>query len=68
MDIEEAVRILDPTTTREALAEYEYFGGFRGEEAVQDAVNEACEVACAFIRKQLEVSSDELSKTVKDGA
>lgn len=50
MTTEEALRILDPETTREALAEYEYFGGFRGSEAGIAACDEACRVACAALR------------------
>ena len=35
MTREEAIRILDPETTTEALAEIEYYAGYRGEEAVK---------------------------------
>jgi len=38
---EEAIRILDPSTTMEALAEIEYHAGFNGKRAVIEAVNEA---------------------------
>lgn len=49
MDFETARRILHPSTTLEALAEYEYYGGFNGGEAKIKAVEEACIVACEAI-------------------
>lgn len=52
MTREEAIRILDPETTAEALAEIEYYGGFRGEEAVSKAVDDACTLAVAALRAQ----------------
>ena len=45
MTREEAIRILDPSTTREALAEIEYYAGFNGYEAVIKAVEDACIMA-----------------------
>ncbi len=51
MDYEEAARILDPETTREALAEIEYYGGFRGEEAVLEAAREARRIAAEVLRE-----------------
>lgn len=51
MSIEEAIRILHPDTTREALAEIEYYHGFKGTEYAQAAVNQACEIACDIMRK-----------------
>lgn len=50
MTTEEAIRILEPETTGEALAAYECFGGFRGTEAAAAACEEACRVACAALR------------------
>ena len=50
----EAIRILDPATTAEALAEIEYYAGFRGEEAVRKAVDDTCVLAVAAIREQEE--------------
>lgn len=52
MTREEAIRILDPKTTAEALAEIEYYAGFRGEEAVAKAVGDACILAVAALREQ----------------
>ena len=52
MTIEEAIRILDQETTAEALAEIEYYAGFRGKEAAIKAVEDACILAVAAIREQ----------------
>ena len=52
MTREEAIRILDPETTAEALPEIEYYAGFRGEEAVKKAVDDACILAVAALREQ----------------
>ena len=53
MTCEEAKRILHPDTTREALAEIEFLGGFKGKEKLQDAVDEACLMACEALDKQI---------------
>ena len=53
MTYEEAKRILHPDTTREALAEIEFLGGFKGKEKLQDAVDEACLMACEALDKQI---------------
>jgi hypothetical protein len=52
MTHEEAARILDPETSRETLDEIEYYGGFRGDEAVLEAVNEACRIAADVLRNK----------------
>ena len=52
MTSQEAIRILDPETTVEALAEIEYYAGFRGEESVKKAVYDACILAVAALREQ----------------
>lgn len=54
MTREEAIRILDPETTAEALAEIDYYAGFRGEEAAIKAVEDACILAVADLREQEE--------------
>ena len=54
MTIEEAIRILDPETTGEALAEIEYYHGFNGKTAVVQAVLDACILAVAALREQEE--------------
>ena len=68
MTREEAIRILDPVTSMDALAEIEYYAGFRGQEAVRKAVDDACILAVATIREQEErenpkpLTLDELRK------
>lgn len=51
MTYQEAIRILHPETTLEALAEYEYYGGFNGREAKIKAVEEACIIACEALNR-----------------
>lgn len=53
MTHEEAARILDPETSREALAGIGYYGGFRGEDAVLEAANDACRIAAEVLRSDL---------------
>ena len=53
MTAEEATRILHPSTTSEALAEIECYGGFNGKQAKVEAVNTACLVACEALEKQI---------------
>jgi len=57
MTREEAIRILDPATTVEALAEIEYYAGFSGQKAKVAACNEACEIAVADMRKLNEIEN-----------
>lgn len=52
MTREEAIRILDSVTSMDALAEIEYYSGFRGQEAVRKAVDDACILAVAALREQ----------------
>ena len=52
MTREEAIRILDPETTGEALEEIEYYGGFSGRTAAVQAVSDACVLAVAALREQ----------------
>lgn len=59
MTHEEAARILDPETSLEALCEYEYYGGFRGEAARLEACNEACRVAAKVLREPKVVRLDD---------
>lgn len=62
MDINDAIRILDPETTRAALAEIEYYGGFSGRLAKAEAVREACEIAVAVMRdRQADEKNDPLT-------
>lgn len=53
MKIEEAIKILHPDTTREAIIEIEYYGGFNGQEKAIKAVEKACVVACECMEKQI---------------
>ena len=53
MTYEEAKRILHPDTTREALAEIKFLGGFSGKEKSREAVDVACIMACAALDKQI---------------
>ncbi len=57
MTREEAIRILDPKTTGEALAEIEYYHGFSGKTAAIQAVSDACEIAVAGLRCLQELES-----------
>ena len=52
MTREQAIRILDPETTAEALAEIEYYGGFRGRMKAAQALYDACIIAVAALREQ----------------
>lgn len=54
MTREEAIRILDPETTGEALVEIEYYNGFSGKTAALQAVSDACVLAVAALREQEE--------------
>ena len=51
MTNEEAARILDPETSREALAGIECYGGFCGMDAMIEAANEACRIAAEVLRQ-----------------
>lgn len=61
MTINQAIRILDPSTSDEALGEIEYYGGLRGKEKVLVACDEACRIAVGIMRKYQE-ENDERSK------
>jgi len=41
MTLEEACRLIDPATDMDALAEIEYYNGFKGKEAAAKALREA---------------------------
>lgn len=51
MTREEAIRILDPETMGETLAEIEYYGGFRGQTKAAQALSDACILAVAALRE-----------------
>lgn len=46
LTISDAIQILDPKTTYDAIREIEYYGGFEGKERAIEAVNQACKIAC----------------------
>lgn len=52
MTREEAIKILDPETSGETLAEIEYYNGFSGKTASVLAVSDACVLAVAALREQ----------------
>ena len=54
MTINQAIRILDPETTAEALGEIEYYGGLLGREKMVAACDEACRIAVRIMKKYLE--------------
>ena len=54
MTREEAIRILDPETMVETLAEIEYYGGFRGRAKAANALYDACALAVTVLREQEE--------------
>lgn len=49
----EAIKILHPDTSRDALWEIEYYAGFNAEKARLKAVEDACVVACEALEKQI---------------
>lgn len=53
MTREEAIRLLDPETTAEAIAEIEYYAGFEAKTASIQAITEACELAVNDMRKRI---------------
>ena len=53
MSIEEAIHILDPETSADAITEIKYYAGFNKEKAIEK-VEEACVLACDIMREHLE--------------
>lgn len=53
MSIEEAIRILDPETSEDDIAETKCYAGFSEEKYIKK-VEEASELACDIMRKHLE--------------
>ena len=53
MSIEEAIRILDPETSEDAITEIKYYAGFKEEKTIEK-VEEACILACDIMREHLE--------------
>ena len=53
MSIEEAIHILDPETSADAITEIKYYAGFNEEKAIKK-VEDACVLACDIMREHLE--------------
>ena len=53
MTINQAIRILDPETSAEALGEIKYYGGLHGQKKMMAACEEACRVAVEIMRQHL---------------
>lgn len=51
MTLEEALRFIDPETDMDALAEVEYYGGFKGKERAAQKMKEASRMVVDFIRR-----------------
>ena len=52
--INQAIRILDPDTSAEALGEIKYYGELDGYEKMMAACEEACRVAVGIMQKYQE--------------
>lgn len=50
MTLEEACRLIDPATDLDALAEIEYYNGFKGKDAAAKALHEASQMVVDFVR------------------
>ena len=46
MKLSQAIKILNPGTTRKALIEYASRNNLRGKEALKNVIDDACETAC----------------------
>lgn len=66
MTREEAIRILDPETTVEALEEIGYYGGFSGDLAKANALCDALTLAVTAIREQEERRWKDVTKMAVD--
>lgn len=53
MSIEEAIRILDPETSADAIKEIKYYAGLNKDNPIKK-VDEACVIACNVMREHLE--------------
>lgn len=53
MTINQAIRILDPDTSAEALGEIKYYGELDGYEKMMAACEEACRMAVEIMRQHL---------------
>lgn len=53
MTYKQAIRLLHPDTTAEAIAEIECKYGFRGQKAAINKYGKACRLACKAMEKQI---------------
>ncbi len=53
MTVTESIRLLNPETTAEAIAEIEYYNGFSGKKAAIQAITDATIIACEAMKKQI---------------
>ena len=74
MTNEEAIMLLNPSTTASALAEIEYYHGFHGQEACIKAIEDACILAVEALEKadkykwhDLRKNPDDLPEAIGDG-
>lgn len=58
MEYKQAIRLLHPNTTAEALREIEYYNGFNGAEARIKVVEEACILACEAMEKVMQYADN----------
>jgi len=58
MTYDEAIKLLHPDTTRQALAEIEYYNGFNGKQAKIEAINQACLLACETMEEMKKLEDD----------
>lgn len=62
MTLEEACRLIDPATDMDALAEIEYYNGFKGKEAAAKALREASQMVVDFVRQESRSEETECGK------
>ena len=55
MNFEDAANILDPETSLDTLNKIKYYAGFRGEDAAQEAVIEACRIAAKVLWNRVNI-------------
>lgn len=66
MKNKEAIMLLNPSTTASALAEIEYYHGFRGQEACIKAIEDACILAVEALGKADKYRWHDLRKNPDD--
>lgn len=66
MNVAEAIRLLDPETTRDAIAEIEYYNGFSGRDTAIKAVEAACVLAVEALKIQMPEETPEATEPLSD--